>query len=360
MQHSTGKLWVTALQLRAPDGYNLLDDGYFPGGQDMATYAPPPDSYGRYSIVPSCPVPLNNVGADPSVVMGLCEGDCDADSDCSGSLLCFHRELTYTQLAIPGCTGIPTTFDWDYCLPGVDSSPGLNPSSVMGLCQGDCDTDAHCSGSLLCFQRDGTEDVPGCAGAGTSTWDYCVSESALWEPGIVPWVLVDHGTNPSAILGPCQGDCDIDADCAGDLTCFQRDGTATVPGCLGTGTSDLDYCISDPLSLPPGYKYFDFEAASLAGTGWTTGQLCAWLYMTGSPTSSNTGPSEAHGGDYYYYAEASTTNTCWKLEGALSDFTYNGGGCAGAATVTFWHARAGRTHILCRHTHISCRHTHIM
>eukprot|EP00985_Skeletonema_marinoi_P008786 scaffold4015_cov200-Skeletonema_marinoi.AAC.17 len=46
-------------------------------------------------------------------------------------------------------------------------------------------------------------------------------------------------------LGECEGDCDKNMDCAGDLICFQRKGTEKVPGCLG-GEEDsrpTDYCI---------------------------------------------------------------------------------------------------------------------
>ena len=44
--------------------------------------------------------------------------------------------------------------------------------------------------------------------------------------------------------GRCAGDCDNDSECSGDLVCFQRRGNAqSVPGCIGTTKSDVDYCI---------------------------------------------------------------------------------------------------------------------
>ncbi|KAL3943047.1 MAG: hypothetical protein SGBAC_002866 [Bacillariaceae sp.] len=43
-------------------------------------------------------------------------------------------------------------------------------------------------------------------------------------------------------LKMCQGDCDRNRDCAGDFVCYQRAGTERVPGCLGQGTPDQDYC----------------------------------------------------------------------------------------------------------------------
>ena len=50
-------------------------------------------------------------------------------------------------------------------------------------------------------------------------------------------------------LGECQGDCDKNEDCEGELICFHRDASdyyyEPVPGCLG-GTEDgsrTDYCV---------------------------------------------------------------------------------------------------------------------
>jgi len=45
------------------------------------------------------------------------------------------------------------------------------------------------------------------------------------------------------------GDCDYDDDCEGFLICFFRDYYDDVPGCLGGGEEDNDYCI-DPFLTP--------------------------------------------------------------------------------------------------------------
>lgn len=46
------------------------------------------------------------------------------------------------------------------------------------MCQGDCDSDADCEDGLICFQRRGLEEVPGCLGAGSivdsSSTDICI------------------------------------------------------------------------------------------------------------------------------------------------------------------------------------------
>ena len=52
-------------------------------------------------------------------------------------------------------------------------------------------------------------------------------------------------------LQRCEAGCDSDADCAGDLVCFERDNNNgigpldAVPGCCGCGSRKRDYCI-DP------------------------------------------------------------------------------------------------------------------
>jgi len=56
------------------------------------------------------------------------------------------------------------------------------------------------------------------------------------------------GKDPKGKLGLCEGDCDKDSGCKGNLQCFQRDGYTTPPGCDGIGTDFYDYCY-DPKSL---------------------------------------------------------------------------------------------------------------
>lgn len=61
------------------------------------------------------------------------------------------------------------------------------------------------------------------------------------------------GRTPNS-LGMCEGNCDTDLDCAGDLFCFQRIGTSPVPGCAADkGLPGSDYCteIKHVLQQPP-------------------------------------------------------------------------------------------------------------
>jgi hypothetical protein len=56
---------------------------------------------------------------------------------------------------------------------GKDYCTSRNPCS---LCEGDCDDDDDCEGSLICKQRDSKENFEGCSGGGSdeSASDYCV------------------------------------------------------------------------------------------------------------------------------------------------------------------------------------------
>ena len=46
-------------------------------------------------------------------------------------------------------------------------------------CEGDCDSDSHCKGSLVCFQKTGYAKVPGCGGRDSSRNDFCVDPNNL-------------------------------------------------------------------------------------------------------------------------------------------------------------------------------------
>lgn len=56
------------------------------------------------------------------------------------------------------------------------------------------------------------------------------------------------GNNPSKPLGLCEGDCDNDDDCQGDLVCFQRGRRQPIPGCSGNPSNKADFCIKKPSS----------------------------------------------------------------------------------------------------------------
>ena len=64
--------------------------------------------------------------------------------------------------------------------------------------------------------------------------------------------LKNLGENPVDKLDECEGDCDYDTDCLGDLKCFERSGNEEVPGCISGGGGDIsgyDYCVRTFKSL---------------------------------------------------------------------------------------------------------------
>ena len=109
----------------------------------------------------------------------------------------------------------------------------------LKLCQGDCDDDEDCELGLVCYQRgyNETDIPPGCIGVGEGDKDYCYVPT---DPDTL--VIMGDEDLGSFPLQLCQGDCDDDADCAYPLACYQRDDTEQIPGCIGDGVKESDYC----------------------------------------------------------------------------------------------------------------------
>ena len=104
---------------------------------------------------------------------------------------------------VPGCKkgGSGDSPTWDYCYdPRKDNRLTMRSGSgprrwksrpwsnngikggtrdKLGLCEGDCDSNTDCMKGLVCMQRNGYENVPGCVGKGVRGADYCVDPVAL-------------------------------------------------------------------------------------------------------------------------------------------------------------------------------------
>jgi len=118
-----------------------------------------------------------------------------------------------------------------------------NPTHKLEKCEGDCDDDSDCQEGLLCFERKGFTQVPGCFGEGTKNGDYCFKSSDSQFP-LLKYIAdnVDDGT-----LEECEGDCDADDDCKEGLVCYERSKGEFIPGCSGRGleapsNKKSDYC----------------------------------------------------------------------------------------------------------------------
>ena len=124
-------------------------------------------------------------------------------------------------------------------------------SYLCGLCEGDCDDDSDCKGDLVCAERDGFAAVTGCQGAGGDR-DLYGKDVCVPPPIEVQYVgnpCIDFFSDGKCT--ECTGDCDADSDCVGDLRCAQRHdltGEEIVPGCVwgdnsdGIRLDDSDYC----------------------------------------------------------------------------------------------------------------------
>jgi len=181
--------------------------------------------------------------------LGICEGDCDVNSDCGGDLLCFQRDANED---VPGCHGGSSDGSLtDYCVErshlwwddNLDNSleECSNGQGLCEMCQ-HCSTDDDCIGAFVCFERKGVFPVPDCFG-----WEFSV---ATFSGGACVHPKYELKIETSIPLNECAGDCDDDNDCYGDLVCFHRekDEKTPVPGCVGgeNDSTKTDYCVFSP------------------------------------------------------------------------------------------------------------------
>ena len=145
-----------------------------------------------------------------------------------------------------------------------------------------CDNDwvAHgvnCTGKLLqdgtgpsvCYEDDATQGAnaqPMSIIMRSTSYENCSigpgagSLSPLPQPAMLEIAGNDGSPGYAFPLQACQGDCDDDADCSGDMICFQRNGNEIVPGCVGTPQNARDYCVVPPpqtvsIRLGPNLRY---------------------------------------------------------------------------------------------------------
>jgi len=162
-----------------------------PSGQPV-TATPTSSSIPSLRIEPTfSPILLELVDIlDPDYPLARCQGNCRRDSDCQGSLVCYIRKNVES---VPGCLGGEGTPQQNYCCdrpPDYLFFIGRNPTE-LNACETDCDSDSDCVGSLICYNRIADEEVPGCRGEGRYGWDYCrwpdssspsISPSSSLEP----------------------------------------------------------------------------------------------------------------------------------------------------------------------------------
>ena len=110
--------------------------------------------------------------------------ECDRIPFVLSSVLSNHGALSFPA----SVSNTPVA--WDYCIRSSSPSTGqINSigkdacsSGSCNLCEGDCDSDSDCNGSLRCYQRNTNESVPGCTGNPYGAWDYCYDTDAPPRP----------------------------------------------------------------------------------------------------------------------------------------------------------------------------------
>jgi hypothetical protein len=143
-------------------------------------------------------------------------------------------------------------------------SPTCSSNKPCGECLGDCDNDSECEGNLKCYQRrrgaSALDPIPGCSGSGRRGRDYCYSPDSTdpndgspstgdsFGGSSIPLVRPTRDCSDANLCGECEGDCDADTNCRGNLVCFQKDGYLDVPGCDGRDASRTDFCV-DPTKI---------------------------------------------------------------------------------------------------------------
>jgi hypothetical protein len=168
-----------------------------------------------------------------------CQGDCDRDSDCASGLKCFYRKMGDT-LHIPGCTGSPLRDSTDYCYDptATFASAPTSPHGPLPV------------GPTPMAKFPVRPPVKPPVQLPSTAFQPTTTNGAAA-------VLQDKGINwfPADVypLKLCQGDCDGDYDCEGELVCHQRTNSLAVPSCTGRPTLNTDYCIHprDETARPP-------------------------------------------------------------------------------------------------------------
>ena len=108
-------------------------------------------------------VDLGGSGCTSGSPCGLCNGDCDSDGDCSGTLKCFQRSTSSEQ--VPGCNigGVGDVASHDYCYATASCSACSSGKyqDELGLIAGTCKI---CTGGKY---NDLTTGVTACKNCGT-------------------------------------------------------------------------------------------------------------------------------------------------------------------------------------------------
>eukprot|EP00581_Thalassiosira_minuscula_P031283 CAMPEP_0183763434 /NCGR_PEP_ID=MMETSP0739-20130205/9697_1 /TAXON_ID=385413 /ORGANISM="Thalassiosira miniscula, Strain CCMP1093" /LENGTH=513 /DNA_ID=CAMNT_0026001853 /DNA_START=121 /DNA_END=1662 /DNA_ORIENTATION=+ len=200
----------------------------------------------------------------------------DILDSCQGNNAC--REMAVNGGTIGNV--VESCIGSESCRGMADRQPSLGSNGIVGNIINSCSGTQSCQnfgreGGVVCFGditnscngdencrnafnnadvtgplTDCCNDSNGCADV-TSQPPQCASGSDYLTCGDDDPPLEWVGNNGGEVfpLGQCQGDCDSDKDCKGDLVCFDRDGAtanAPVPHCSGYDDTGDDFCTIRP------------------------------------------------------------------------------------------------------------------
>ena len=216
---------------------------------------------------------------NPSVLLNECEGDCDGDHQCADGLVCYQREAGNEE--VPGCTGGASDSKvTDYCIrPAADTatnsttsaSPTPLPTTAQPTTQPTHEPTALPTVEPTPLPTNEptplqtVEPTPLPTAEPTPAPQTSSNIQSPTAPAPLPTTAPRPTAKPTQLqinrvgndgkpeqlypLTLCQGDCDNDDECAGDLICHQREPFEAVPGCTG-GQSEsgrTDFCIRPPV-----------------------------------------------------------------------------------------------------------------
>ena len=171
------------------------------------------DSPGAEAVVPAAKLGVNEAPAANHRRMANM-------GHLTGEEACENHDLSFQECQNVGCC------QWAACPSKSAGEFRAYSKSAVGWRGGQCHSAASVQNgqcTSVPWERH-DEDGPHCwrreLMSGASGWEGCGAEKC----------------------DVCMGDCDTDADCKSGLSCFQRGGFETVPGCLGAGAYTYDYC----------------------------------------------------------------------------------------------------------------------
>ena len=147
------------------------------------------------------------------------EGDCNDDTDCIGDLICgtdncrilFDTAWPSEHWDCCETTKETTTTRVMRCNSTESNSECCTPDETCGVGEGDCDDNSDCVGNLICGNDNCQIDFD--RNWHNAEWDCCKEDKCNAD---------DDDNECCSTENPCrvgEGDCDINAECFGDLVC---------------------------------------------------------------------------------------------------------------------------------------------